>query len=58
MMYLGNMSRAWARVLGVVFCVTLPQIVFGEFWISEIHYNPEGSDSGLEWVEGGRCDGR
>jgi len=29
----------------------LPVFCFAEFWITEIHYNPPGSDSGFEWIE-------
>lgn len=32
-----------------IMCV--PVWVHAEFWITEIHYNPAGSDSGYEWVE-------
>jgi len=52
MTYLGNTSFITMRVLCVAFIVVIfPQLVFAEFWITEVHYNPEGSDSGYEWVE-------
>ncbi len=28
-----------------------PQVAWGTLWITEIHYNPTGTDSGYEWIE-------
>jgi|GEM_PF-900622 len=28
-----------------------PLMCYAEIWITEIHYNPEGADSGYEWIE-------
>ena len=38
------------KICFVVSCL-VPQIGWGVLWISEIHYNPDGSDSGYEWIE-------
>lgn len=34
-----------------IICWFLPVFCFAEFWITEIHFNPPGSDSGFEWIE-------
>jgi len=35
--------------VSVFFCI--PFISWAQIWITEINYNPEGSDAGFEWVE-------
>jgi len=38
-------------IILVVFTILLPSFVYADVIINEIMYNPEGSDSGHEWVE-------
>lgn len=35
----------------VVLWASMPYLASASVWISEIHYNPEGSDSDYEWIE-------
>ena len=49
----GNSVSLWGCIVGFV----VPGFVAASVWISEIHYNPTGSDSGYEWVEWYAPDG-
>ena len=46
---LGNVRKRLSfAILGIL---SVPSFCFAEFWITEIHFNPQGSDSGYEWIE-------
>lgn len=44
-------GKKYIKLLIVVCLVVLPQLTFGQLLITEIQYNPEGTDGGYEWIE-------
>ncbi len=48
--YKRRLQIQYKKLIFIIVCLT-PVFCSAEIWITEVQYNPEGSDGGFEWIE-------